>query len=619
MMISRTQMMSEHQLILQAAGIGAWKFGIQEDVFDCDEICRSLLGLKEAAQDISLEQILERVHPDDREHARRVFSGEGLGLESVTLAFKTLDDGDGSKALQIKARHLPDLGGTPGRLMGVLIDETQNQRLKSSLEDTEQRFENLARSIPEVLLYIDPDLNITFANAAFSDVIQLPPEEIEGKNFERIAGERFAIHKDAIEKALNGERIVSERPGRVQNGEYRFRRYIYAPHHDKSGAVAGVLFLAADITERRQLQQAVEDKETKLKMLVDGFPSLFVYMDTSMNVEIVNDAFVEASGLPLEAIVGKDVRELLPAESFQRREPYFKRALAGEKVTFEDYGVDIGLKSAKDYFRYNYRAAYNNQGNVIGLLCEATNITELKKLELDLRRSNKDLEQFAYVASHDLKAPLRAIEVIVSWLKEDLADYHEGDVKENLDLLNQRTSRLAKLLDDLLAYSRAGRKVGQVAPLDTRALTQDVVNLLAPEDHVTVTLGDNLPELETYGAPLEQVLRNLISNAIKHHPGPAINIWVDCQEDEEFYIFQVRDNGNGIAPEYADRVFQMFQTLKPRDEVEGSGMGLAIVARIVEWQGGRVWFEEPDEGSGTVFKFQWKKQSPEANSQEKVA
>ncbi len=618
MMISRTQMMSEHQLILQAAGIGAWKFSIQDDIFECDEICRSLLGIEEAEQDISLKQVLEQIHPDDRESARGVLSGEGLGLESVSLAFQTICLDNTHRFLQIKARHLPDLGGTPGRLMGVLIDETQNHRLRSSLEDTEQRFENLARSIPEVLLYIDPDLNITFANAAFSDLIQQPPEEIEGKNFVDVAGERFTIHEDAIKKALNGQRVVNERPGRIQNGEYRFRRYIYAPHHDKSGAVAGVLFLAADITERRQLQQEVEEKETKLKMLVDGFPSLFVYMDAELNVEIVNDAFVEVSGIPFAKLTGQNARDLL-GDAYELRKAYFQRALAGEKVAFEDYGVDIGPSAAKDYFRYNYRAAYNSQGETIGLLCEATNISELKKLELDLRRSNKDLEQFAYVASHDLKAPLRAIEVIVSWLKEDLADYDTGDVKENLDLLNQRTSRLSRLLDDLLAYSRAGRKVGQVAPVDTRELAQDVVHLLAPEDHVTITLGDQLPVFSTYGAPLEQVLRNLISNSIKHHPGPRVNISVDCHDENEFYVFEVRDNGTGISQEYADRVFQMFQTLKPRDEVEGSGMGLAIVARIVEWQGGRVWFEEPSEGSGTVFKFQWKKQSAEANEQERVA
>ncbi|MEM7282650.1 MAG: ATP-binding protein, partial [Pseudomonadota bacterium] len=263
--------------------------------------------------------------------------------------------------------------------------------------------------------------------------------------------------------------------------------------------------------------------------------------------------------------------------------------------------------------------AKTKSGEVIGLLCEATNITELRKLELDLRRSNKDLEQFAYVASHDLKAPLRAIEVIVSWLKEDLADYDEGDVKENLDLLTQRTGRLARLLDDLLAYSRAGRKVGQISTVDSTEVVKDIVNLIAPEDSVKINISDELPTLVTYSAPMEQVLRNLISNAIKHHPGPNIEIQVGCEEADEFYLFSVADNGTGIPQDYADRIFQMFQTLKPRDDVEGSGMGLAIVARIVEWQGGRVWYEEPESGTGTVFKFQWQKQSMDENTQEQVA
>jgi signal transduction histidine kinase len=108
------------------------------------------------------------------------------------------------------------------------------------------------------------------------------------------------------------------------------------------------------------------------------------------------------------------------------------------------------------------------------------------------------------------------------------------------------------------------------------------------------------------------VLRNLISNAVKHHPGPEGRVVVSCVEQGEFYVYSIADDGEGIPMEYAQRVFEMFQTLKPRDQVEGSGMGLAIVSRIVQWQGGRVWFEPAPGGRGTVFKFQWKKQQPVA-------
>jgi signal transduction histidine kinase len=249
----------------------------------------------------------------------------------------------------------------------------------------------------------------------------------------------------------------------------------------------------------------------------------------------------------------------------------------------------------------------------------ATDISERRQIQLELEakqaellRSNKDLEQFAYVASHDLKAPLRAIELLVQWITEGLNGYDVNNVQENLGLLAKRTQRLNRLLDDLLAYSRAGRKVGAHRMTDTHALVLDVVQLLNPPPAIAVSIEGQLPKFGTYPAPLEQVLRNLISNAIKHHPGPQGRVVVSCQEHGDHHLYAVTDDGEGIPAQYAERVFEMFQTLKSRDQVEGSGMGLAIVSRIVQWQRGRVWFEPAPGGKGTVFKFQWKKRQPQA-------
>ncbi len=240
-------------------------------------------------------------------------------------------------------------------------------------------------------------------------------------------------------------------------------------------------------------------------------------------------------------------------------------------------------------------------------------ITELRRTErtlqertAELSRSNHDLEQFAYVASHDLKAPLRAIEVLVEWLREDLAGYDKGEVQENLALLTQRTSRLHRLLDDLLAYSRAGRDASVVSTVDTAQMVRDIAVLLAPPPGMRVQADPALPVITAATTPLEQVLRNLINNAIKHHPTGAGVVSVSAEMREGEWVFAVEDDGAGIAPEFSEKIFQMFQTLKPRDEVEGSGMGLAIVKRIVEGQGGRIWFRPGLGGRGTVFRFTWK-------------
>ena len=359
---------------------------------------------------------------------------------------------------------------------------------------------------------------------------------------------------------------------------------------------------------------ATLEAEERFRMLAEGVPNHLLFLDRDLRILFANDVFLEAVGWSAEKAVGCHISDIMGVERFIERQPYYERALAGETVSYESTGA---AGNAAGYFRFSYRPSFDDSGNVRGIFSMATDISALRKVQLELEskqaellRSNKDLEQFAYVASHDLKAPLRAIELLVQWISEGLAGYDVNNVQENLGLLTKRTQRLNRLLDDLLAYSRAGRKVGAHRVTDTHALVLDVVQMMNPPESISISIDGKLPAFKTHPTPLEQVFRNLIGNAVKHHPGPQGRIVVSCQEEGARYVFAVEDDGEGIPAQYADRVFEMFQTLKPRDQVEGSGMGLAIVNRIVQWQGGRVWFEPARSGRGTVFKFQWLKNQP---------
>ena len=226
----------------------------------------------------------------------------------------------------------------------------------------------------------------------------------------------------------------------------------------------------------------------------------------------------------------------------------------------------------------------------------------------ELSRANSELERFAYVASHDLKAPLRAIDNLSSWVEEDLGARLAGDSQEHMKLLRGRVRRMEALLDSLLAYSRAGRLRASPEPVKVADLLQDVRDLLGPPDGFSIEAESELPALETARAPLQQVLLNLVANAIKHHDGTHGRVAVAAEEKDGFYEFRVADDGPGIAPEFFSKVFEMFQTLKSRDEVEGSGMGLAIVKKVVEGCGGRIVVESS--GRGTTFRFTWPKVWP---------
>ena len=225
---------------------------------------------------------------------------------------------------------------------------------------------------------------------------------------------------------------------------------------------------------------------------------------------------------------------------------------------------------------------------------------------VEARRRAEELEQFAYVTSHDLKAPLRGIANLADWLREDLQENLSTDAVEQFALLQDRVGRMQALIEGLLEYSKVGRVQGAAVTVVTESLLKEVVDMLSLPEHAVVDIASDMPVLTTDELRLSQVFSNLIGNAVKHHMGGRINIWVSVREAEKFYEFSVADNGPGIAPQYHAKVFKMFQTLTPRDLGDDSGIGLALVKKIVEEQGGSVTLEA-EEGTGSIFRFTWPK------------
>jgi PAS domain S-box-containing protein len=231
--------------------------------------------------------------------------------------------------------------------------------------------------------------------------------------------------------------------------------------------------------------------------------------------------------------------------------------------------------------------------------------TQRETLIAALERSNRELDQFAYVASHDLKAPLRGISNLSSWIEEDLAAVVTPEVGEQFALLRGRVQRMEALIDGVLQYSRAGRARGAPEPVDTGAVAREAVELLAAPPGARVTVAEGMPTLVAERVPMQQLFLNLVGNALKYagRPDPVVQVRWQA-EGPGWYRFSVADNGPGIAPQYHERVFGIFQTLQARDRVEGTGIGLSVVKKIVEAQGGRVWVEST-EGAGATFHFTW--------------
>ena len=243
-------------------------------------------------------------------------------------------------------------------------------------------------------------------------------------------------------------------------------------------------------------------------------------------------------------------------------------------------------------------------GNVRDISARKAAEAERERLIEALARSNRELDEFAFVASHDLKAPLRVIDNASNWLEEDLADKLDAESRENLGLLRSRVRRMDRLLDDLLEYSRIGRKTNEQwrQVLTGAQLRDDIIALVQQREGFTITFDPSFKGISVTRMPLQQILMNLIGNALKHHDRETGKILVKAETLETTYLISVIDDGPGIPDEYREQIFKMFQTLRPRDRVEGSGMGLAIVRKHIDVLGMSLSVERAGE-RGSIFAF----------------
>ncbi|MEH6496620.1 MAG: CHASE domain-containing protein [Pseudomonas marincola] len=226
----------------------------------------------------------------------------------------------------------------------------------------------------------------------------------------------------------------------------------------------------------------------------------------------------------------------------------------------------------------------------------------LKEESKRLKKSNDDLEQFSYVASHDLKAPLNSIKQVIGWIEEDCGDIIPDESKEHIQMLKSRSQRMMQLLKDLLDYSQVNRFEYSVETVSIQQMTADIVFLLGAEDKLSCSVPDI--EIQIPRAPLEIVLRNLFSNTLKHHNSETGKIKIHYTNREDGHEIAIEDDGPGIPDHLHDKAVEMFQTLQPRDQVEGSGMGLAMVKKIIEFHGGTFQIETGRK-TGTCFFVFW--------------
>jgi len=351
--------------------------------------------------------------------------------------------------------------------------------------------------------------------------------------------------------------------------------------------------------------------------VLDSMHQHIALLDTAGRVVAVNRAWQDfgrrnGTRAPADSAVGMNYLDHCRTAAGTIIDPWAEQAragiadvLAGREALFElEYPCHAGSED-----RWFLMRASPLAGQRSGAVVSHEDITARWMLEqqragliAELLTANRELNEFAYVVSHDLKAPLRGISSLSSWLLEDCGDKLGEEGRGQLGLIASRVKRLSGLIDAILAYSRAGRSQVEREPVALEPLVRNTIDLLAPPAHVVIEIADALPELSLQAVKIQQVFQNLLSNAIDFMDKPQGSIRVGCLREAGCWHFTVADNGPGIEPRHFERIFQLFQTLDSRDQRERTGVGLALVKKIVELEGGRIWVDSLP-GQGTTFHF----------------
>lgn len=362
-----------------------------------------------------------------------------------------------------------------------------------------------------------------------------------------------------------------------------------------------VLASVVDLSDRHDLTLAFQG-------LFDASPYGLMLVDDTGVIVQSNAALGTALGHTPAALQGQPLQRLVP-ERYQAQHAGLMQGYArtggarmmgqGRDLTaLHADGTEVAVEIGLNRVRWQGRAM---------TLAVVTDISARKRLEADLKQANTDLQEFSYVASHDLRSPLRGIADLIDWISQDLAEGKLDDVRRNLARISPRLQRMESLIDDLLRYARAGKTDTEYRSVTLPAILTEILELQPPPEGFSLdTSAVDARAFQAVRTPLTTVLRNLVSNAVKHHDRGAGTIQIAAQPDASHMLITVTDDGPGVPPQASRRIFQLFQTLSSSRRPETSGIGLALCKRMTETHGGRIDVVSPvAQGRGAQFRVWW--------------
>ncbi|MEB3358311.1 MAG: PAS domain-containing protein [Synechococcales bacterium] len=621
-------------LAIKIGRLGTWRYNLQTNLLYLDERMREIWGEPDDAETIPLPTGMARIHPQDRDRVAIAISAaldpSSSGMYEIDYRIRW-DDGT---ERWISANGQAQFVGegalrTPVDFFGTALDITERKRAEEALRESEARFRQMTDTAPILVWMSGTDKLCNYFNQSWLNFTGRTPEEEMGNGWvEGVHPDDFQRCVETYTRAFDARRpFEMDYRLRHASGQYRWIMDVGVPRFTAEGEFVGYIGSCFDIHDRKQAEESLRESEERFRTLADNISQFAWMADAAGWIFWYNHRWFEYTGTTLEDMQGWGWQAVHHPDYVGRVVEKFRSCIEAGEV-WED---TFPLRSKDGHYGWFLSRAIpirDERGNVLRWFGTNTDITEHKQFEQtleqrsqeltrlnqmlssltsDLKRRNQDLNQFAYVVSHDLKAPLRGIRNLAQWLKEDLGTLIPADSQEQLDLLMSRVDRMESLISGLLDYSRAGQRQSSAELVDVGELLRKITGSLSLPLGVTVQLTGRMPTFQTRRLVLSQVFANLISNAVSYGcPNQQGNVVVSVWEGAEAYEFAIADSGPGIAPSYHERIFNIFETLSTRDVPQSTGIGLSIVKKLVEEAGGTIRVES-QLGAGATFYFTWPK------------
>ncbi|GAA3612154.1 PAS domain S-box protein [Flavivirga amylovorans] len=519
-----------------------------------------------------------------------------------------------SKLVHINASVIYDKG-VPVAAQGIVRDITIAKQNEEELIESENRLSTLILNLDSGVLLEDENRKIVLTNKKFCELFSIPisPELMIGQDCLNAAeqSKNLFVDKEKFISKINS--ILVDRVTvlgdelKMLDGKILERDYIPI---FKNNQYKGHLWSYRDVTLKRNYSQSLEAQKQKYSNIIANMNLGLVEADNDGKILMINQSFSEMSGYSEEEIIGKTGKELFLTE--ENAEVIETKDVKRRKGESHSYEIKVKNKSNEDrHWLISGAPNYNLNGELVGSIGVHLDITEIKKLELQkekllakLEKSNDELQEYAHIVSHDLKSPLRSIDALVNWIKEDNKGKLDAVSIQNFELIETTLEKMEQLISDILLYSSIGSEVPEKEPVDLNDVVSELKTILFVPEHISVNVLNKLPVVKGDKTKLKQLFQNLISNGVKFNDKEQGIIEIDVLEQKSFYQFSIKDNGVGIKKEYHDKIFKIFHSLNTSKE--STGIGLSIVKKIIDLYKGEIWIDS-EVGKGTTFYFTLKK------------